>query len=379
MLVNIFHDSPREHRRLLVAGVVFIATIAALIALSIAMYNKAFTTTTTVTVKAERSGQQLAKFGDVRMHGALVGHVEKVSSDGDQAILTLALKPDAARQVPDNVNVRILPTTLFGQKFIEFVPPESGASASSLKNGSVIPASRVTTNVELQSVLADLFPLLKSIKPADLYATLNALSNALEGKGDQLGETLVGFDDYLSRFNKELPTVQSDLRLLAEVAKTYDSASPDLLNVMRSATVTSRTITERKGDVAKVLASITGLSRTTRAMLVENEDMIVNQVQAGRPLLELLDRYSPQFNCMLTGLQRQIPDSKAVFKDGIVRQTMELGAPQRKPYTAADAPVYGEVGHGPWCLGLPDNYEKPAPFSPLKDGSDRDEPDGGLG
>ncbi len=250
MLVNIFHDSPREHRRLMVAGVAFIATIAALIALSIAMYNKAFTTTTTVTVKADRAGQQLAKFGDVRMHGALVGHVQKVSSDGDQAILTLSLKPEAARQVPDNVDVRILPTTLFGQKFVEFVPPASGASASPLKNGSVIPASRVTTNVELQSVLADLFPLLKSINPADLNATLNALSNALEGKGDQLGETLVGFDDYLSRFNKELPTVQSDLRLLADVARTYELASPDLLNVMLSAYVTSRTISERKVVVA---------------------------------------------------------------------------------------------------------------------------------
>ena len=53
--------------------------------------------------------------------------------------------------------------------------------------------------------------------------------------------------------------------------------------------------------------------------------------------------------------------------------------PARTAYTAADAPVFGEVGHGPWCLGLPDDYEKPAPFIPLDDGSDKDNPDGGLG
>ena len=40
--------------------------------------------------------------------------------------------------------------------------------------------------------------------------------------------------------------------------------------------------------------------------------------------------------------------------------------------------MFGEVGHGPWCLGLPDDYEKPAPFVPLKDGTDKDEPDGGI-
>ena len=42
MLVNIYHDSPREHRRLLVAGVAFLTAIALLIGLSIAIYQKTF-------------------------------------------------------------------------------------------------------------------------------------------------------------------------------------------------------------------------------------------------------------------------------------------------------------------------------------------------
>ncbi|HWM75909.1 MAG TPA: virulence factor Mce, partial [Nocardioides sp.] len=88
--------------------------------------------------------------------------------------------------------------------------------------------------------------------------------------------------------------------------------------------------------------------------------------------------YSPEIPCLLIGLDRQIPNSQAVFADDIIHQTLELGAPQRTAYTAADAPVFGEVGHGPWCLGLPDDYEKPAPFIPLDDGSLKDEPDGGI-
>lgn len=379
MLVNIFHDSPREHRRLMLAGVCYFLVIALLVALSIAIYDKKFTRSTTVTVMADRAGQQLSRFGDVRMHGALVGHVENVTSQGNQAAIRLSLDPEAARAVPADVDVRILPTTLFGQKFIELVPPSDSVSAARLKDGAVIPADRVTTNVELQSVLADLFPLLRSIKPADLNATLNALAGALSGKGDQIGATLVTLDDYLGRFNEQLPTVQSDLRLLADVADTYDLAAPDLLKIMRSASVTARTVTDKKADLGKALAGLTGLAVTTRETLAENEDLLVETTQAGRPLLALLDRYSPEYNCLLTGLVRQIPDTKAVFKDGIIRQTLELGAPQRAVYTAEDAPVYGEVGHGPWCLGLPDDYDKPAPFIPLKDGSDKDNPDGGLG
>ena len=41
MLVNVYHDSPREHRRLMAAGVAFLTVIALLIALSIAIYDKA--------------------------------------------------------------------------------------------------------------------------------------------------------------------------------------------------------------------------------------------------------------------------------------------------------------------------------------------------
>jgi phospholipid/cholesterol/gamma-HCH transport system substrate-binding protein len=378
MLVNVFHDSPWEHRRLQLAGVVLIATLVALVALSIAIYNKKFTDATTVTVKAERAGLQLAKFGDVRMHGALVGRVSEIKSDGKLAVITLSLSRDAARAVPDDVSVRILPTTLFGQNFLELVPPDPGTSAGPMRDGVVIPASRVETNVELQTILADLYPLLRSVRPADLNATLYALAHALQGKGDQLGDTLVSLEDYLSRMNTELPRLRKDLTLLSDVSRTYELAAPDLIKVLKNATVTARTVTQKKGDLARALSSLTGLARTSRVTLNENEDRLIRQTRSARPLLALLDTYSPEIPCLLIGLDRQIPNSQAVFADDIIHQTLELGAPQRTAYTAADAPVFGEVGHGPWCLGLPDDYEKPAPFINLDDGTEKDAPDGGI-
>ena len=160
MLVNIHHDNAREHNRLLLAGIASIVAIALLIWLSIAIYNKEFERVTMVTVKADRAGLQLAKFGDVRVNGALVGQVREVTQDGDQAEIHIALKPSAAEKIPSNVSVEILPTTLFGQKFVSFVQPDA-PSGESLTDGTVIPADRVETNVELSQVLSDLFPLLR--------------------------------------------------------------------------------------------------------------------------------------------------------------------------------------------------------------------------
>src|SRR6478735_6184325 len=128
MLVNVYHDSPAEHRRLALAGVVFLTVVALLIALSIAVYQKTFESSTTVTIKADRAGLQLAKFGDVRLNGALVGQVRKVGQDGKQAVITVALEPAEAKQIPENVSVEIMPTTLFGQKFISLVRPQDPAS-----------------------------------------------------------------------------------------------------------------------------------------------------------------------------------------------------------------------------------------------------------
>jgi phospholipid/cholesterol/gamma-HCH transport system substrate-binding protein len=378
MLINVFHDSPGEHRRLLVAGVASMVSIALLIWLSIAIYDKKFTNSTTVTVMAERAGLQLARFGDVRLHGALVGRVNSIDSDGRLAKITISLNPDAVRAIPKDVTVRILPTTLFGQNFLELVPPEDGSSAGPVQDGTVIPEDRVTTNTDLQAILADLYPLLRSVRPADLNATLYALAHALQGKGDQLGDTLESLDGYLKTMNVELPPLQKDLQLLSDVSESYELAAPDLIKVLRNATVTARTVTKKKGDLNRALGSLTGLARVSRATLSENEKKLIAQTRAGRPLLRLLDTYSPGLPCLIIGLDRQIPNSKAVFANDIIHQTLELGAPQRTAYTAADAPVFGEVGHGPWCLGLPDDYEKPAPYINLDDGTEKDAPDGGI-
>lgn len=371
MLVNLRHGNPAEHRKLLAAGMAFIVLIGSLIGLSIAVYAKVFEPVTMVTVKAERAGLQLPKFGDVRLNGVLVGQVREVAQDGEQASIELGLRPGAAEEIPGDVSVEILPTTLFGQKYVSLVTPGSPASEP-LRDGDVIPSDRVDTNVELSAILADLFPLLRSVNPADLNATLNALATALGGRGEQLGETLVELDDYLGAITDDLPTLRRDLALLADVAETYDGAAEDLLTTLDNVTVTARTVVDNEEQLGTFFADVAGVGRTSRRILEENEANLIRIGEVTAPMMELLATYSPQFPCLLKGLDRYEPLLAKTFQDNRIRQYVELLTPQNRPYTEADAPTYGEVGTGPLCRGLPDP-PVPTPGYSLDQGSGKDE------
>lgn len=324
-----------------------------------------------VTVKADRAGLQLAKFGDVRVNGALVGQVREVGQDGELAEIRIALRPDAAEQIPENVSVEILPTTLFGQKFVSFVRPET-PSDTPLRDGAVIPAERVTTNVELSQVLADLFPLLRSVRPADLNATLSAVATALEGRGERLGETMDELGQYLDAIDDELPTLRQDLVELAEVADAYDVAAPDLLDVLDNVTVTSRTIVEKQQDLDVFFSDLGGLSDTTTRVLRANEQNLIRASAVNAPSVELLATYSPMFPCLIKGAANYEPILSKTFEGNWVKQYIELGAAQQRGFDERDIPEYGEVGHGPWCAGLP-KFTVPGTPHSFEQGSDVDE------
>ncbi|HYF74116.1 MAG TPA: MCE family protein, partial [Nocardioides sp.] len=271
----------------------------------------------------------------------------------------------------DNVSVQILPTTLFGQKFVSFVTPDE-PSGRSLSDGDVIPSDRVETNVELSRILANLFPLLRSVQPADLNATLNALATALGGRGEQLGETMDQLDGYLGEIDDHLPTLREDLVKLADVARTYDLAAPDLLAVLRDVTVTGQTVIDNKEQLGTFFADLQGLADTSTRVLRDNSANLIRVGQVTEPMLRLLAVYSPELPCLIKGAARYAPRLARTFEGNQVKQYIEFGTPQYRPYDERDRPVYGEVGHGPWCLGLP--YPPvPAPPVALDQGSDMDE------
>jgi phospholipid/cholesterol/gamma-HCH transport system substrate-binding protein len=262
----------------------------------------------------------------------------------------LALAPDQVGAIPANVSARLLPKTLFGERYVDLVPPDD-PSRTPLKAGDVIGQDRTSVAIELEQVFDNLLPLLRTVKPGQLATTLNAMATALEGRGKPLGDNLVLADRYLTSFNPNLPTLRQDISGLADVASIYADAAPDLLKMAGNLSVTSRTLVEKQNSLAGFLAGTTGFAKTATAVLNENEDRIIRVGQVNRPTLALLARYSPIYACFARGLTGWQPRIDQAFGDSSLHITLEV-VPQRPAYKPGEEPAW-VANRAPDCKGLP--------------------------
>src|SRR3954467_12159465 len=225
----------RRHHPYKLYGVVLLAVVAGLVTLSVLQFNQAFTSFDHVRVHVARAGLQLLPGSDVKVRGIIVGSVEGISSDGDGADLNLALDPSKAQTLPRNVTVRMLPKTLFGEKYVDLVLPQQPSPAR-LADGVVISEDQTRTTLEIDQALNDLLPLLRTVSPVELNHTLTALGSALNGRGEELGQTIEQLDHYLGGFDPQLPRLQHDFAALAVVTKTYATAADPLIRTLENVT-----------------------------------------------------------------------------------------------------------------------------------------------
>ncbi|WP_460939077.1 MlaD family protein, partial [Phycicoccus ginsengisoli] len=119
-------------------GLAFLVVVGLLMALCVATYAKVFDRTVDVTLLTDRVGSQLQTSSDVKLRGLIVGEVRRVETTGRGARLVLALDPSTVGLIPANVSARLLPKTLFGERYVDLVSPQAGSPARHLQDGDTI-------------------------------------------------------------------------------------------------------------------------------------------------------------------------------------------------------------------------------------------------
>lgn len=363
-----------ERLRYRLYGLIFVLVVILLAALMVAQYDKAFTPVYHVTVDSDRAGLQLVPHSDVKIRGLIVGEVRSIKATPKGAAISLAIDPGKAALIPEDSSARMLPKTVFGEKYVELEPPSGDLGGAHLKNGDVIPQDRSSTAIEVSQVLNDVMPLLTAVRPAKVNETLNALATALQGRGDELGQMLVDADGYLKKINPQLPLVMHDLRALGTVSDNVNGAAPDLLAILKNLQTTNKTIVDEQPQLVQVLDRGINLTGKVTPFLEDNEPRIVGAQIANRQALALVAKYSPSVPCVFEGMARLQPrliDAMGGKQPG-VHVTLELVKPRPGYKPGLDAPELKDH-RNPRCYGLPNNVKQPFPQYQELDGTEDDQ------
>lgn len=182
-------------RRLL--GLAFLVVMSMLAGLSVLIYSKAFTDVVRVRVEADQAGNQLQETSDVKIRGLIVGEVRTIEASTDGAVIELAIETRFADQVPGDVLVRLLPKTLFGERYVSLVIPDNSTGEPITELNPYLP-----TLQEDLTRLAGVADIYDDVAP-DLLAVLDNLSFT--------SQTLVDQQEQLRRTFATVTTAADDL------------------------------------------------------------------------------------------------------------------------------------------------------------------------
>ena len=359
-------------------GLVFFIVVILFLTLTIMQYNKSFTKFVDIKLATSSAGNALPANADVKARGLIVGQVRSVEPDirDGSVVVTLGLQPDKVKMLPTDTTARILPKTLFGERYVALQVPDGqeGSPSDHLTNGDTIDEDVSGNAVELQQLFDQLLPVLDAIPPADLNITLSALSKALSGNGERLGTSFEQLNTIFKDINANMPELQGTLRGLASFSETYSEALPDLVDSLDNLRTTTNTLYERQGDLRTLIASVTQVAVDGTNFLTTNRKDLVDLAIQSEPLLSSLAKYSPTFGCTFKNFAGLVPRADVITgkdtENPGVRVNLQFVNPRGRYLPNQDEPrLFDE--RGPICYpqarnGLPfPQY----PYGSVNDGS----------
>ncbi|MGV0834137.1 MCE family protein [Mycolicibacterium thermoresistibile] len=348
--------SAEVQRRL--AGFATAAVVVLIVAVAVGLFQGSFTKTVPVTVVSPRAGLVMNPDAKVKLHGAQVGSVKSIESLPDgRAAIQLAMNPSYLHLIPANVGVDIASPTVFGAKSVELVPPEH-PDAESLRAGQVLTADHVT--VEINTIFEQLSSVLSKIEPQKLNQTLSALSAAVDGRGDQIGQMLTDLDGFLAKIEPSLPTLEHELAVAPQALDAYADVAPELLGTVEAVTTTSRTLVDERINVDALLLSVIALADNGIEVIGGNRPAITEVARLLVPTTDLTHQYHEALTCGLGGAAQLAKAPGSPVPGGLLLQTVVLG--QERYRYPANLPKVAATG-GPQCTDLPKvPFQKRPPF-----------------
>ncbi len=320
--------------------------VAALVAAGVAAayLRQPEATSIRVTAEFERAGLNVRKGDEVRVRGVPVGRIAAIEVDDAGAVVRYALRIDPDAEVAADSTARLVPKTLFGDKFVELQPASPGGPT--LADGAVIPLERTAPATEVQTLLDELVPVLRSIDPVEVSNTLASFAEGLDGTGRDIEAVLESLPPVLEELTRRRDDLGTLFRSVPGVAGTLEARAADLARAADHFGDLADFVVEEQPELARFLDGATALSAEAAALLTEDGEVLQGVLDDGYAVLDIVSEYPGAITALLDGAPRFVNGLAAATSTGAFRAPI-ANFVVLNPGSLLDAPgSFGEAQGG---------------------------------
>ena len=247
-------------------------------------------------------GQGLRVRGDVKLRGVLVGSIEEIERiRGEKCRVTLGVFPESQDEIPANVGAQIRAKTIFGEKWVELLYPDSPDEAR-IAEEDLIPEDRTIDPLEVETILNTALPLLDSVDPENLAATLDALSTGFAGHEQAAIRGIKSGIRALKPLNDNEDLLNKGIGQLAETGKTLQNIDNDLFLAIERLDIIQRYTVSRRDLIAANFDKVPRLLDELTFLFTTRFGDLTRLVNSGATIVDLLAARTDDLDKLLTAL-----------------------------------------------------------------------------
>jgi phospholipid/cholesterol/gamma-HCH transport system substrate-binding protein len=204
--------------------------------------------TYSVRVEMPRSGGIFDR-AEVTYRGVTVGRVGEVDFRREGVVVVLDIDRDWS--IPADVRADVRNRSAVGEQYVDLVPQAS--TGPSLRDGDVIEAAATSVPVTTAELLLSLDRFVDSVPQEALRTTVDELSTAFAGTGDDFRRFVANARTILREARLALPATRALLRDGGTVLQTQSDQAELISSALRNLDALTLVLADRSGDLRVIL------------------------------------------------------------------------------------------------------------------------------
>lgn len=283
----------------------------------------------------------------VRYAGVNVGRIAAIEAGRSSSTVRLSIGRESVGSIPADVVARVVPRTFFGDIYINLVSAGAGPTTA-LADGDHIGADTGPDAVALYDIYTRMFDILDRMQPQNLQVALTAIGQALDGRGEQIGASI---DHWTAASRTLSPAVREMLDTSPELVTVLDGidrASPDLLDMLASATSLSVQVADNRESFDAAIVSAASFAPVVTTFLGDNRASMITVLDSSGAILATTAANADGITRTIDRAATFGRVAAVVFASGRFDITAVPSFSDPLPYGGADCPRYGTMT-GPNC------------------------------